>query len=326
MNRRHEILRATSEAARVFAEFPHGRRTSFDIVGAVMEWNIPLLFRPLDGLWGGFIAVGQQNHGIIVTTKLGLPVQRYTLAHELGHLLLGHESSLDETVDLWWGSASPVRSTAELAADTFAAELLAPRRLIVASARRHRWNRRALGLPQNVYQLALRLGISYKAACWALVSSKILSRDTAFSLQGMPVRDQKLALAPASLISHSWADVWSLWPADTGTFLEAGPDDLFAVSVQDHASAGYLWQLVDTDAKAEIVGERCELVNDTYGQPFSRVVYVRFPTPGLYRLQFEHVRPWSGTKAAAIEIEIDSFGKEQVGFPRRAKSVTRAPE
>ena len=218
------------------------------------------------------------------------------------------------------------RTIEELAADTFAAELLAPRRLIVASAKRHRWSRKALGLPQNVYQLALRLGISYKAACWALVSARILSLDSASSLQRMPVLDQKRALAPASLMSHSWADVWSLWPADTGTFLEAGPDDLFAVSVQDHASAGYLWQLVDTDANAEIVDERRELVSDTYGQPFSRVVYVRFPAPGVHRLQFEHIRPWSGAKTATIEIEIDAFGKEQVGVPRRAKSVTRAPE
>lgn len=38
MTERSEILRAASEAARVFADFPHGERTSFDIVGAVMHW------------------------------------------------------------------------------------------------------------------------------------------------------------------------------------------------------------------------------------------------------------------------------------------------
>ena len=324
MNLRHEVLRATSEAARVFAELPQGRRTSFDIVGAVARRKIPVLFRPLDGLWGAFIAIDQENRGIIVTTKLSLAVQRYTLAHELGHLLLGHESSLDETIDHSARDAPGPRSTAEVAANTFAAELLGSKRLVLASAVRHRWNRQALHQPENVYQLALRLGISYQAACWALFSSSIVSRVDASRLQAMPVRDCKLALTSRDLMSHSWVDVWSLSRADTGTFLEAGPDDLFAVSVQDHTSSGYLWQLVHTGADAEVVDERCTVVDNAYGKPFSRVVYVRFRAPGVHRLQFEHVRPWSGTKVETIDVEIDAFGKEQDGFPRRVKSMTQA--
>ena len=98
MTRRSEILHAVREAATVLAESPTSARTSFDVIGAVAERNIPLLFRPLDKLWGAFITVNGEERGIIVTTKLGLSVQRFTVAHELGHLLLGHQSSLDEMV------------------------------------------------------------------------------------------------------------------------------------------------------------------------------------------------------------------------------------
>ena len=98
MTRREEILRAVSEASTLLAESPIGARTSFDVIAAVTERNIPLLFRPLDRLWGAFITVNDDERGIIVTTKLGLSVQRFTVAHELGHLLLGHQSSLDETI------------------------------------------------------------------------------------------------------------------------------------------------------------------------------------------------------------------------------------
>ena len=130
MTRRDELLRAVSEAATVFTDSPSGARTSFDIIGAVAARNIPLLFRPLDGLWGAFITVNDDERGIIVTTKLGLPVQRFTLAHELGHMLLGHRTSLDKTVGFAGRNAPASRPAHEAAADTFASELLAPKRLL----------------------------------------------------------------------------------------------------------------------------------------------------------------------------------------------------
>ena len=97
MTQRSEILRAASEAARVFADIPHDKRTSFDIVGAVMGMNIPLVFQPLENLIGTAVTIGRAR-GIMISTKRDLHVQRFTLAHELGHLRLGHPFKLDETV------------------------------------------------------------------------------------------------------------------------------------------------------------------------------------------------------------------------------------
>lgn len=319
MSRRSEILRATSEAASVLASLPTGNRTSFDIVGAVTGRNIPLLFRPLENLLGTVVAIGKVS-GIMVTTKRDLHVQRFTLAHELGHILLGHQLSLDRTIVEFAGRNAPAsRPVEEAAADTFASELLGPKQLVLKSARRHGWTKQELRQSDNVYQLSLRLGISYEAACWGLVNSGVLTRAEAGRLRKEPVKERKHSLAPAELITNSWANVWKLTRADTGTFLEAGPDDLFAVHVQDHASAGYLWQLVETGTTAEIVGERRTTSNHAYGEHSSRVVYVRFGRPGTHRLSFEHIRPWSGASLDHIEIDIDGYGKEHSGFARRVR-------
>ena len=324
MNRRSEILRAVAEAARILAEFPTGNRTSFDIIGAVTDLNIPLLFRPLTGLYGAVITLNDGVRGIMITTQRDLHVQRFTLAHELGHWVLGHALSLDQTIGFAGRNASESRPVEEVAADTFASELLGSKQLILESARRHKWTRQALHEPDNIYQLSLRLGISYQATCWALVTSNIFNRSEAKRFIGLPVKIRKHALAPVELITNPWANVWALNKADTGTFLEAGPDDLFAVHVQDHASAGYLWQLVDSRANAEIVGENSTVSKQVYGEHSSRVVYLQFSAPGVHRLAFEHIRPWSGAALEQIEIEIDDHGKEHSGFARRIRLGTLA--
>ena len=319
MTRRRETLRAISMAATVLAQSGHRVRTSFDIIGAVAARNVPLLFRPLDKLWGAFITVNDEARGIIVTTKLGLPVQRFTVAHELGHLLLGHRSSLDETVGFAGRNAPASRPAEEAAADTFASELLAPRQLLRASAKRHGWTRAKLHDPAHIYQLSLRLGISYQAACWALATADVLERAEAERLQSTPVKPLKQAVAPAVPIPNPWADVWALTEADSGTALEAGPDDIFAVNVQDHASAGYIWRLVDANAETELLGERAPDLLRGYGAPTARALYVRFRAAGVHQLVFEHVRPWSRATLSRIEIDIDGHGKERDGWARRAR-------
>lgn len=319
MTRREGILRAVSEAASLLVQAPVGARTSFDIIGAVVRLNIPLMFRPLDRLWGACLTVNQKQRGIMVTTKLGLSVQRFTIAHELGHVLLGHKSSFDETVGFAGRNAPQSRPADEVAADTFASELLAPRNLVRASAQRHGWVKEKLCQAANIYQLALRLGISYEAACWALTTWNVLTRPEAADLKRTPVKDLKHALAPESLITNPWADVWDLTPADSGTFLEAGPDDLFVLHVQDHASAGYVWRLVDANGEAEIIDERRSELKHSYGERSERVLYVRFRASGMHRLLFEHIRPWSRETLATVKIEVDGYGKECEGWARRAK-------
>jgi Zn-dependent peptidase ImmA (M78 family) len=318
LTRREELLRATTEAATVLNRFPVGKRTSFDVVGAVTDLGIPLVFRPLDGLWGATIIVQDAVRGILVTTKLGLAVQRFTLAHELGHVLLGHQTSLDATIGFAGRFERGTRPIREVAADTFASELLAPRALMLAAASARGWTRQALRSSANVYQLSLRLGVSYQAACWALAAHQVISETTARLLQDETVKDLKLKLAPAAIIQNPWSDVWKVTESDTDQILEAGPDDIFAVHLQDNASAGYVWELVDTGPDASILHEQSAGL-ESYGAPTSRIIFLRFNSSGAHRLAFEHRRPWNKQRLAHIDIAIDNHGKELGGLPRRSR-------
>ena len=319
MNKRDEMLRGVREAAKVQAKPPANgaERTSFDVVGAALDRGIPLLFQPLDKLWGAFVKSGAEK-GIVVSSKLSLSAQRLTLAHELGHLLLGHESSFDHTVGFAGRNAAHGRNAMEAGADAFAAELLAPRTLLRQAAERHGWGNATLQKPETIYQLALRLGIGYEAACWALVSAEVLPRAQAERLQDIDVKEMKRPLAPLDH-GRAWADVWAIGQADSGSALEAGPYDLFAVCVADHASAGFVWNLVDAEGDARIVGQSDPDLAQEYGDRSRRTIYVEFDSPALHRLVFEHTRPWSRTTLERIEVRIDDYGQERQGWSRREK-------
>jgi Zn-dependent peptidase ImmA (M78 family) len=278
---------------------------------------------PLNGLWGAAISVASGSSGILVTNKLDLHVQRFTLAHELGHVLLGHENMFDlsETIGFAGRFGPTSRPAQELAADTFASEVLAPRALMLANAKRHNWTSSTLSDPANVYQLSLRLAISFQATCWALAAQNAITRQTAVTLVAQTVKSQKQKLAPAGLITNPWASVWKLTEADTSTSLEAGLDDLFAVQLQDYSSAGYLWELVGTGPRVRIVETATSSSLPDYGAPASRVVFLHFETPGVHRLHFEHRRPWNQQTLGYIDIDIDNNGKEQGGFDHRTREA-----
>jgi Zn-dependent peptidase ImmA (M78 family)/predicted secreted protein len=326
MNLRQEVLKATREAASIQARFPVGQRASFDVVGAAAELGVPILFRPLDKLWGAFIVV-RESPGVLVTTTLDLPIQRFTLAHELGHYLLQHGTHLDnaQTISFAARFAPASHPVEERAADTFASELLTSKSLMLATSRRHGWKKDSLADPTNVYQLALRLGVSFQAACWGLAAQKVISQRTATELSDYPVKSLKLALAPRTLITNPWGNVWRLTEADAGSFLEAAPDDLFAVDLCDQASSGFLWELVDSGQFARVVEERTD-VGTTYGGPTSRTVFLRFDQPGAHRLVFEHRRPWSNETLSHIDIQIANYGKEQPGLARQVRERALALE
>ena len=322
MNKRDEVLRGVSEAAKVLADPPakDAERASFDVIGAVLDRGVPLLFQPLDELWGAFVKSGAER-GIVVNSKLHLSVQRFTAAHELGHLLLGHESSFDHTVGFAGRNGTHWRNAQEAGADAFAAELLAPRTLLRQAAERHGWTKATLEKPQTIYQLSLRLGIDFKAACWALVSAEVIPRTQAELLQDLNVEEIKRPLAPlGDRRSNSWEDVWAIDQGDSGWALEAGPDDLFAVCVADQAPAGFVWNLVDAEGDARIVGQSDpDLAQRGYGDRSRRTIYVEFDSPGLHSLVFEHTRPWSKSTLERIEVLIDDHGNERQGWSRCEK-------
>lgn len=96
--------------------------------------------------------------------------QRFTLAHEFGHVELGHAGSVDYTSDVLGESRRP---PAEMQADGFAAEFLAP----VAGVRL--WLD-AVGDPPNDLETVVRLAdyfhISAEAGLYRLQAARLLTK------------------------------------------------------------------------------------------------------------------------------------------------------
>ena len=162
---RAAILRGKREAARIHRAFGMRERIEadggrIDVFDTIVKSGVPLLFKPLDGLLGVYI--NDPMPGVMVTTKRGLSVQRFTGAHELGHCTFGHHPSLDDESILRRSpfGAAPDYEQQELEADAFATEFMLPNWLFAAHFKRQDWTAAMMSDPMIVYQLSLRAGAS----------------------------------------------------------------------------------------------------------------------------------------------------------------------
>jgi len=332
MTWRSAVLEGTQAAQRLHARlgtkrlFDGGKLSRVDVFGAATRLGAFLLFRPLSGLLGAYL--GEPNFpmpGIMVSTQRDLHVQRFTAAHELGHLFLGHTvPSLDEHIGLWRGES---KDLLEVAADAFASEFMLPEWLYRHHARRHQWTSAALTQPATVYQLSLRMGASFDATCWGLSGHKILTRATVEKLREVEPKKLKLAaLSKRAALENPWADVWVIEESDRGLVFEGGPDDIVIFRCRERASAGYLWDETKlTRLGFELLDDRRE-DDDTeaVGGESTRVLTTRVRAPGEYQVALAERRPWQPAELASeLSLAFDLQGKEQ-GLPRIARNVATA--
>lgn len=105
---------------------------------------------------------------LIVDGRDGVVRQRFTLAHEFGHLRMGHDGIVDTVVAIY-GTNRPPR---EIEANAFAAEFLMPRKAIAA------WGKtraaKELGLEQ-VVELSCEYGVSAQAMRYQLATAGVIA-------------------------------------------------------------------------------------------------------------------------------------------------------
>lgn len=271
-----------------------------DVFGAIYKENVPLLFRKLDPLMGAYLREGG-NPGIILTTRRPLGQQRFTAAHELGHHILNHDPHADDDSIL---RRSPDLARdykrlppAEQEADAFASYFLVPDWLIATLMQRQEWTPQRLQDPSTVYQMALRIGASYRATLYALVRNKVIGTGTRQQLVKAQPATIKRALVPDhSIDSTQDTDVWHLTERDEGTVIEAGRNDLFLVKLREDSNAGYLWNFNDLERAgfAILKDGREQLAAGVIGAPTIRHVLARAGNAtahGVYTL-WER-RPWA---------------------------------
>lgn len=197
--------------------------------------RVPVLLRPLDKLLGAFIR--DDVSGILINSERPAGVIHMTCAHELGHYFMEHDTTADDSLDY-----GPQAASHEQEADWFAYQLMVPRGLLAHVMRRKGWTMQSLADPRLLYQLSLRLGISYTAAVWSLARHKLIAPAEVkrlINVQPLTIKQELLAGQPFD----ARKEVWLLDERDRDSVLEPRVEDRMVVRLKSHASAGYLWSL-----------------------------------------------------------------------------------
>jgi Zn-dependent peptidase ImmA (M78 family) len=325
---RSDILNAVFEADRLHREFDTEVRAArgegrIDVFGMLVKRDIPVLFRPLTKLLGAFVNDPDMDKGVIVTTRPPLRSQRFTAAHELGHAELGHETSYDGeeilTRALFVSGAG--FDPREDQANAFATELLTPPWLIVHHMERQGWERKDLTDPINVYQLALRMGSSYSATCYALAESGGIDAAVREKLLKVKPKTIKQALLKPYEPDTWYGDVWLVTERDNGMVLDGSRSDLVVLKFKEHASSGYVWQFGDlADTGLEIVedGHAAKAGRQHIGGVVFRTVIAESQEEqgARGRVHLREVRPWQakGEPLNSLELDVEFSGPFRTGL------------
>lgn len=318
--------RSAAEGARAAAE-EHARLGTaldapVDIFGAIERHGIWLMFQPLDRLFGAYMRVGEAA-GVIVNAKQPPALQRFTAAHELGHHVLGHASSLDgeahiEPVD---GELGP----REQAAHAFAAYYLMPPALVDQVLARLGVEERGALSAEVAYRLSLELGVSYAAAVNHLLSLGKITADVAARLRGMRPKAIKQALTGTPRPAYDRTDTWVLGQTDSGRVIAPRVDDEIYATLPEIPSSGYRWAVASDEitdlrsatAHAPAFGGALALVDDRFDLPAASAPPARYGTggmrrlvfrvlrPGSFRLQLAQRRPWEATAVPAATWQVE---------------------
>jgi Zn-dependent peptidase ImmA (M78 family)/predicted secreted protein len=314
MTDRASILNGRKAAAALLAQLQLRREAEatgqVDVFEALTRLDVLCLCRPLKGLLGAYLP--PPHHGVLVTTERSPAIQRFTAAHELGHAYLKHRASYDDESVVGRATTAPeLFDPQEVEADSFAGAFLAPQWLIARHIKRQSWTADDLRHRANVYQLSLRLGLTYSATAVALVQSGVLNWTDYVWLTATEVRDTKVALAGDTSVPDWKRDVWLIREADRGEALTCGPSDLVIVNVRERAAAGYLWELAPNSLQP--FQAESAIDEAAVGGPSNRKLQFWAPE-GNAAITLTHARPWETVPQDTFDVRLAVRGRE-IGYP-----------
>lgn len=292
---------------------------SVDIFGAIHTLELPLLVRPLKGLLGAYLS--DPEPGVLITTERPMSIQRFTAAHELGHFMMKHRPSLDDESILrrMAQTADEEGSFQETEADAFAVAFMMPKWLLLSHCSRQGWTTGDLRHPAFVYQLSLRMGVSYEATCRTLSRYELITPPALRHLLATQPRSLKVDLLQGYQPSDYRGDVWLLTEHDASTRLDGSRNDLFVLRLQEHSGGGYLWDLEQLKASGfAVVRDDREAIDSEGigGHAFRRITASPEDAP-RGRISLDERRPWQRSDTIAnLTFDFDLTGPEPEGLSR----------
>jgi hypothetical protein len=180
----------------------------------------------------------------------------------------------------------------------------------------HKWQAIRLADPIVVYQLSLRLGVSYQAACIALAQHRLIAHAVQSNLLEIQPKSIKQRILGKTRLRDWHADVWILDSGDWNDEIFAGSEDVFVFNLNEKTGSGYLWNTSDLENSgfitlANIYESGKDLPIPRVGGSATRQLVVQslLPQQGFARLQ--HSRPWEASETARDEI-VFGFSLSQI--------------
>jgi Zn-dependent peptidase ImmA (M78 family) len=235
--RQRALAHASMQATRLHRDLQIDVTRQVDVFGIAQKLGLWLMAQPLDHLYGFYLRTDDAG-GIAVNSQHPESVQRFTVAHEIGHHVLGHQHTTDDVGDLGVFAGSKLE---EAQAQVFAASLLLPLPFVNRVLRDLERGGR-LG-PAEVYTFSRQTGVSYTAAVWTLQNMHRLSRQSAQLFIKRGAAAAKTELRGRNWIRDARADVWMLGPNQTGLSVVCRIGDEVHIRLPENLSTGHAWHI-----------------------------------------------------------------------------------
>lgn len=279
---------ASMEATRLHRRLGTALNGPVDVLSIARHLGLVLMLQPLDSLLGFYVR-GDEVSGVVINSRVPESLQRFTLAHEIGHHVLGHEGTADDEHAMGRFDST---SVVELAAQAFAASLLMPLPLANRALRDLPATRQSRRLqPADAYLFSRQLGVSYTAGVWALYRRQLLSLSTAraFIKQGSLVAKDAVRGKERERVSDARADVWTLTAENNDLSVMCRVGDEIHVQLPEDTSNGLAWLV-----RAPSGGGLFDAIPDRQLTWSSDDIRFEEPVPG---------RPLSNDRAGAVAVD-----------------------
>ena len=227
---------------RLLTERGFSNATPVPVFALIAQFGVEIRFTALDSLAGALL-LGDERHptGILVNSDQPFERQRFSAAHELGHLLLGHEP-MDKSFLSFLGRRFEPE---ELDADAFAGELLIPTDLLIDKVKAFESG----SIDESVYLLARTFAVSFQAMTFRLAKLGALRPEQQKKLDATKPSEVAKRLKSAEITKAPFRVAWvakaaASLPKDWHE--AAGPDTVR--TLQESAYLYYLTQVPEGSA------------------------------------------------------------------------------
>ncbi len=320
---RASILKGFAAASKIhqkynFYSLENAGSSYLDVFDIIQREDVLLCFSPLENLHGAYIPARSGREGILVNSNHPLHLQRFTAAHELGHHVLEHKTSFD--FDILGRVPLPTDRYEEVGnvpeqekeADSFASALLMPKRLILKHLIEIGEGVNFLKNDINLYQMSLRLGVSYSSFCWGLLIHNFFTRHEAERFANLKVKDIKNKIVSEDILSHNpWANVWLLNHKLFGAKMLGGKNDLFVFELTENPSTGYIWDYeYFEDHGLRLLSDKIiEQESEAFGSEIKRRVIFTNDNLLTDTLRLSMKRPWNDDVLSYSILDFSMEGK-----------------